>query len=117
MYACDTCKIHTEITKPLSQLDQKEVCSCGQVMHRTISWAGQMKPGDISFKPDYYTAFGKVLTNPSQLKDELKREKYEKGIELIEVGNERPNYTPKRKEYDWDGAGKALYQELRKRRG
>lgn len=83
-------------------------------MNRTISWVGQMKPGDLSFKSDYYQAFGKVITNPSQLKDELKKEKYERGIELVEVGNERPVYTPKTQKIDYEAAGRELHRRLKR---
>ena len=86
-------------------------------MRRTLSWTGEMKPGDIAFKPDYYHAFGKTLTNPGQLRDELKRAKYEQGIELVNVGNDRPTYTKPQKKIDYNEVGHALNYELRKRRG
>lgn len=76
-----------------------------------------MKPGDVSFTPDYYPTFGQTFTNPAQLKDAIKKEQYEKGIELIEVGNERPKYTPVQQKIDYDSAGRELQQTLRKIRG
>lgn len=86
-------------------------------MTRTVAWTGEMKMGDCSFVPQFQPAFGKVITNPHQLKDELKKEKYEKGVELIEVGNDRQTSGPQRKAYDHDAAGYYLNSILRKQRG
>lgn len=114
VYNCPSCDTKEEIIKPLSQIDEVEYCSQGHTMTRILSWQGQMKMGDLSFVPMYQPAFGKVISSPRQLKDQLRRENGEKGVELVEVGNERPKYTPKRKEYDYDSAGRELHQKLRK---
>lgn len=100
----------------MAHLDDAEHCPKGHLMQRTVAWAGQMKMGEIAFKPDYYPSFGKVFTNPSQLKDEIKKQKYENGIDLIEVGNDRAKPTPQKNNINWNEAGYALHQELRKRR-
>lgn len=117
VYHCTTCDHCVDIIKPLSQIDAVELCNLGHTMRRTVAWQGQMKPGDISFKPDHYTAFNQTFTNPSQLKDAIKKEKYEKGIDLIEVGNDRSLSKDRKADIDWNEAGHALHQELRKRRG
>ena len=114
VYSCPTCKTEEEIIKSVAFIDSPEQCKQGHTMDRILSWSGQMKKGDLGFEPHFSYAFGKKITNPGQIKDELRREKYEKGIELVEVGNERPSYTPKRQEYDYESAGKELYKILKK---
>ncbi len=116
VYRCEQCNTSTEIIKSISQIDDPEVCPKGHSMNRTISWQGQMKMGDISFKSDYYHAFGKTLTNPHQLKDELSRAK-DSGNELVAVGNDKSVQKPKEKWVDKEVVGKALYQQLGKSRG
>lgn len=117
VYHCKPCDMTTEVIKPLSSIDDVEHCEKGHVMERTIAWGGQMKPGDINFKPDYYHAFGKVLTNPSQLKDEIKKERYENGVELVEVGNEKPTLKSPIKPLQHDDAMRDLYRRIRKMNG
>lgn len=116
VYHCEQCDTSTEIIKSVAQIDNTEKCIQGHTMQRTISWQGQMKMGDISFKPDHYHAFGKTLTNPQQLKDELARSK-DLGNELAEVGNDKSVKKTKDKWIDKEVVGRALYQQLGKSRG
>lgn len=116
VYHCQECDIHQEIIKSLSHIDDVEKCSKGHVMNRTIAWKGQMKPGDISFKPDYYPSFGKTFTTPGQLKNELKKIKGETGQELVEVGNERMRPVERKSKIDYEAAGRELHQMLRRQR-
>lgn len=116
VYHCKLCDLTQEITKSLSQFDDAEHCDVGHLMQRKISWSGQMKPGDISFKPDYYHAFGKEVTSPLQLKDELSRCR-DQGVELVEVGNSHETRETKRQATDKEAAGRAMFQMLKKSRG
>lgn len=118
VYHCLACDTLTDVIKPLSHIDEDEPCQvCAKLMQRTVSWKGEMKLGDIGFKPDYYPAFGKTFTNPTQLRDEIKKQKYEHGVDLVEVGNQRLTPTQSKPSINWDEAGYALNKELRKRRG
>lgn len=39
LYKCPHCKLETEITKPMAEVDRIEHCTCGSVMKRVYSGA------------------------------------------------------------------------------
>jgi putative FmdB family regulatory protein len=101
VYSCPSCKTVTEIIKPASQSDSEELCdACGTKLHKEISNPIIAIPN--SFKPDYFYAFGKVMNSKRELKEHLSYVKGETGDEIVEIGNEKPKYKPKRKEYTID---------------
>lgn len=115
VYHCDICDLSQEIIKSVAEIDSQEYCKGGHIMNRVISWQGQMRVP--SFQPMFQPAFGKFIASPHALRDELKKEKYEKGVELVEVGNDRLTTKPKPKEIDMNEVGRDLHQTLRKLRG
>lgn len=116
VYNCEECETTQEIIKSVSQIDDPETCPKGHLMIRTISWQGQMKMGAILFKPDHYHAFGKTISTPGQLKDELARSK-DSGHELVEVGNDKSIPAAPKSWIDKEVVGRDLHQMLRKSRG
>lgn len=114
VYRCEKCEYEKDVIKQVSALNEMERCRKGHEMERIIRWGGNLVRGDLAFEPHYQPAFGKTVMTPRHLRDELKREKYENGVELVNVGNDR--VIPKKEEakIDWDSAGHELNDRLRK---
>lgn len=111
-YQCSVCDIHRDELREVEDRDKPISCDKGHEMKRLFNWRGFMSMGDISFQAHYNPAFGKEITRPGQIKEEIRRLKYEKGMDLVEVGNEKLKDKPKE-----DGPmldKRAAYQDLKK---
>lgn len=116
VYSCPVCPDYNrEVRKTVKDRHTIEFCEKKHEMPMVIRWQGQMKLGDIGFKPHYNPAFGRVFTSPGQERDAVRQEKYENGVELVNIGTDRPyKETPKKAEIDWDAAGRELNQRLKR---
>lgn len=105
----------TELHRPVAQADQQHICHCGQDAFRVFSPTLNINPGQAAFKPGRYHAFGKDFETRRQVNEEIRRIKGETGKEIIELGNEKLNVKPQRKQVDMAEATRELRHKLRGR--
>ena len=116
IYSCPVCPgYNEEIRKTVSEMGRVEFCNEKHKMDLVIRWIGEIKKGDCGFEAHYNPAFGKVLLNPHQVKEEILREKGENGVDLVNIGTDKP-YAEKRKkaDIDLDAAGHELHYRLKR---
>ena len=68
-------------------IEQSPVCPNCQ---KNLSASKAQTPTIIvdNFKPDHYWSFGKVINSKRELHEEIRRTNGEKGMDLVEVGND-----------------------------
>lgn len=95
--------------------DDKTRCPrCDLWMQRVFAFVGQVSVP--TFIPGNYPAFGKKFSTKDQLRDEIRKQKYEHGRDIVEVGNEKAavdRIKPKRKEFPVEEAKRELYRITR----
>lgn len=103
-YLCQKCRIFTDITKPIADIDLEEKCpGCeNSVLERMIS-RPNINTSNCSFEPGYNWGLGQKFSSKKEIKEHLARVKGETGREIVEVGNDRMTSVKKqRKEYTLD---------------
>ena len=96
-YRCWDCDGEQEVVKPVVSMTEREFCKfCGGEMERVIRFRGHVAD---DLQPQFHYAFGKHISSKRDVKEELRRLRYEHGRDFEEVGNER--YKPKREPTDW----------------
>lgn len=86
-YSCEICG-PMDIEKPVALIDHPEMCDCGKVMTRRTFPRTVELQGATDKEPEYNHAFGKVIKNKHDLRNELTRIEGETGKKLEEVGND-----------------------------
>ena len=87
-YECVECLRVVEVTKPISQLDDRELCpKCKKAMVRVLT-AVQLSPKIKQFEPHFNHGLGKEVYSQRDIKEELRRIKGETGKEIVEVGTD-----------------------------
>lgn len=104
LYECSSCCSAEEVVKPISQIDEQELCTtCAKPMNRIIT-AVQISPTAKAFEAHHNWAFGKVVTSKRQLEEERRRVSGETGREIVEVGTDDLKSVKKtKKKYTVDG--------------
>ena len=94
--------------------DVAEPCDiCQRIMKKLINFQGEVS-GATDKQPEYNPAFGKVIKNKHDLRNELARIEGETGKKLEEVGNETLNNVKKpRKKVDIEEATRELRYRIR----
>jgi putative FmdB family regulatory protein len=100
-YGCSECLKTFDIIKPAAEYDTVEHCPiCKNVMVKIFS------PAQVNMQklePHFNHAFGRVIHSKRDLAEHIRREKGEKGREIVEVGNDSLKSVKKqRKEYTID---------------
>jgi putative FmdB family regulatory protein len=116
-FQCQTCGEKFEYECPVENRDETVTCDCGADAKRIFSPTVNLNAGAAAFKAEKYHAFGKVFTQKSQIKEEIRKIEGETGRRIVETGNDSTVYKPKRTQFDWDGIGRELTQLKRKIRG
>lgn len=85
-YACDKCKIETEVVKMSSECSNPEHCViCGAEMYRVWTVPAVSIP-----QSGYYNhGLGRYISSKQDVKDAQREHKDRTGYELIELGNEK----------------------------
>ena len=97
-YWCPRCGKHLDVIKPVSAIDNEEICEkCSLAMVRVI----HAVLGNVSnFPGGYNPAFGKTLLSKRDLKNAVVEHEYKTGQRLEEVGTDKMQSVKfKRKEY------------------
>jgi len=106
-YECETCGNHQDAVRLVDERDRSPECKCGASTVRVFSVQRSVICEDeVGWQP----AFGKRFSNKHELRDEIRRLRDEKGIDMVEVGNDRARTKPKEVKYDH----RAAYQMLRR---
>ena len=102
-YECVECLKTIEVTKSLSQLEDKELCpKCKKKMVRVLT-AVRLSPRIGVFEPHFNHGLGKAVYSQRDVKEELRRIKGETGKEIVEVGTDTLQSVKKqRKKYTID---------------
>lgn len=97
-FKCSSCNITYDVYRESKDASLPETCpECNKTMERIFT-----VPQTIIKASDYYhMGIGKYITNNSQVSDELKRYKDQKGSELIELGNEKAPEVKPESRYDF----------------
>ena len=106
-FVCDSCGKSEYLARSVSERDATEPCVCGHALSRvfTAPNVSVIAPFQSAFNP----AFGKVLKNRSDLKDELRKYSDATGSELVEVGND---FQKPKRELDYSFDEKRAEYEL-----
>lgn len=87
-YQCPECLREREVVKPISQLDESELCEkCQKQMVRVLT-AVQLSPKIKLFEPHFNHGLGRRVNSQRDINEELKKIKGETGKEIVEVGND-----------------------------
>lgn len=87
-YSCPECLRETEVVKPVSRLDDSELCDkCKKQMVRILT-AVQLSPKIKLFEPHFNHGLGKEVHSQRDINEELRRIKGETGKEIVEVGTD-----------------------------
>lgn len=102
-YECPECLKETEVVKPVSRIDETELCEkCQKQMVRILT-AVQLSPRIGVFEPHFNYGLGRRVNSQREINEELKRIKGETGKEMVEVGNDTLESVKKtRKKYTLD---------------
>lgn len=97
-YRCYECSSTVDIIKPVDEYKTTEHCEeCGKAMRKLVS-RGQVKIP--TFIEGFNPALGESFSSPHEVKDHIRKLKYEEGRELVEVGNDKLEHVKwKPKEY------------------
>jgi putative FmdB family regulatory protein len=87
-YECGKCHVEAEVIKPVSRLDEREICpKCQKEMIRVLT-AVQLSPKIKPFEPHFNHGLGKKVHSQRDINEELRRIKGETGKEIVEVGTD-----------------------------
>lgn len=110
------CKDHGKINviKRMGLADEPEPCDdCNLPMKKLVNFQGEVM-GATDKEPEYNHAFGKVIKNSQDLRNELTKIEGETGKTLVEVGNESLNSIKKpRKSINIEEATRELRHRIR----
>jgi len=107
-YVCPVCGKKQDAVRRVSERNRGPSCVCGAGTERVFSFRGEIS---VESSPGYQPAFGKTFSTRGDLRDEIRRLRDERGIDMVEVGNERVKAKPQEGRVDLKGA----YDFLRKR--
>lgn len=106
-FVCPVCGKKQDAVRVVDERDNCPTCLCGSRTERVFSAPGAIH---TESSPGYQPAFGKTFSTRADLRNEIRRLRDERGIDMVEVGNERVKTKPKTFEMD----KKAAYKELKR---
>lgn len=118
VYTCARCETNHDVIKSYRELSTSEYCpDCGAKLFGPRVGTGftKVSVSTPQFNAHYNHAFGKVVKNKSELKNEVRRYNGEHGTDLVEVGNEK--LKRQKRDYSFKGDTKRIVQEMKSMRG
>ena len=115
-YKCWRCDESFDISKPSSEVDREEICPICHIVMKRIDVHNKVFVNLGTFEPHFNPAFGKKIHNKHQLREEIAQLNDEKGYDLQEVGNEKPQKRKRESKMREDTLRK-MNQEVKRIRG